>query len=542
MDTAQAHEEYLEGLGRLSPFELKDELIRIAEESVENEATSHAFFNAGRGNPNWIATTPREALFLLGELAIAEARRVWDEGDLGGMPHHAGIAARFDAFLARAGASPAAELLRRGVDYGVEQLGFDADAFIHELVAAVIGDKYPEPDRMLAHAETVVHRFLMKVMCDDRPPPGRFDLFAVEGGTAAMCYAFESLSRNGILKRGDTVALGTPIFTPYLELPHLENYGLQTIAVAQTTMEGARHTWQYSDEELRRLEDPKVKAFFIVNPSNPASFAMAAETQRKIVELVKTKRPDLLILTDDVYGTFVEGFRSLAADLPHNTMLVYSYSKHFGCTGWRLGVIALHEDNVCDAKLRELPAAEVERLRVRYGSWAMEPDRVKFIDRMVADSRGVALEHTAGLSTPQQAQMVLFSLFTLLDRDEAYTRRCRELVHERFARLCQGLGVTFPDDPLRVAYYTDLDLEAWGRANIGEDFVDYIEAHRDPIELVMTIAQRYGTVLLNGKGFGGPPWSIRISLANLDADTYEAIGRDIRDLVRRAVEQWRDLR
>ena len=42
------------------------------------------------------------------------------------------------------------------------------------------------------------------------------------------------------------------------------------------------------------------------------SVAIDRATQRKIVSLVKNKRPDLIILTDDVYGTFVEGFRSLA--------------------------------------------------------------------------------------------------------------------------------------------------------------------------------------------------------------------------------------
>ena len=30
-----------------------------------------------------------------------------------------------------------------------------------------------------------------------------------------------------------------------------------------------------------------------------------------------------MILTDDVYGTFVPGFRSLIAEIPHNTILVY---------------------------------------------------------------------------------------------------------------------------------------------------------------------------------------------------------------------------
>ena len=69
---------------------------------------------------------------------------------------------------------------------------------------------------------------------------------------------------------------------------------------------------------------------------------MRKESVHKLVELVRKRRPDLLIITDDVYGTFVNGFRSLAADLPRNTLLVYSYSKHFGCTGWRHGVVLLH--------------------------------------------------------------------------------------------------------------------------------------------------------------------------------------------------------
>ena len=71
--------------------------------------------------------------------------------------------------------------------------------------------------------------------------------------------------------------------------------------------------------------------------------------------LVKTKRPDLMLLTDDVYGTFVDDFRSLLGELPQNTIGVYSYSKYFGCTGWRLGVIAIHEDNIFDKMIAKLP-------------------------------------------------------------------------------------------------------------------------------------------------------------------------------------------
>ena len=55
----------------LSPFEIKDELIRLARTS--GQATAHVFLNAGRGNPNWIATRAREIFFLLGQFALDEA-------------------------------------------------------------------------------------------------------------------------------------------------------------------------------------------------------------------------------------------------------------------------------------------------------------------------------------------------------------------------------------------------------------------------------------------------------------------------------------
>ncbi|HEX6769308.1 MAG TPA: aminotransferase class I/II-fold pyridoxal phosphate-dependent enzyme, partial [Candidatus Binatia bacterium] len=89
---------------------------------------------------------------------------------------------------------------------------------------------------------------------------------------AAMCYIFKSLKSNRILNQGDTIALGTPIFTPYLEMAHLEDYDLHFVEVH--AKQDAK--FQYPDEELRKLLDPKVKAFFIVNPGNP--FAVALDT------------------------------------------------------------------------------------------------------------------------------------------------------------------------------------------------------------------------------------------------------------------------
>ncbi|MCB1809307.1 MAG: bifunctional aspartate transaminase/aspartate 4-decarboxylase, partial [Candidatus Competibacteraceae bacterium] len=418
----------------LSPFEIKDELISLARKT--SQTTQSAFLNAGRGNPNWVSTTPREGFFLLGQFAITESKRVMEHpAGIGGMPQANGIAQRFEAWLAKHNDMPGADFLAAMLEFAIARFGFDRDAFVHELVDSIIGDNYPVPDRMLVHNERIVHEYLMWAMCGEPKPAGKFDLYAVEGGTAAMCYIFKSLKANRLLHPGDTIALGTPIFTPYLELTHLEDYDLNVVHV-QAPQE---NRFQYTDEELKKLEDPNIKAFFIVNPGNPSGIGIDQETIGKIAKLVKTKRPDLMLLTDDVYGTFVHGFRSLLGELPQNTIGVYSYSKYFGCTGWRLGTIAIHEDNIFDKMIANLPDEHVQALDKRYGPLTLEPRKLKFIDRIVADSRDVGLNHTAGLSLPQQVMMSLFSLTEMMDTEKEYQKACMEIVNRRVWAMIESL-------------------------------------------------------------------------------------------------------
>ena len=518
---------HLESFETLSPFEIKDELIKLAKNT--SRKSQSAFLNAGRGNPNWIATTPREGFFLLGQFAISESKRVMDlPAGVGGMPQAQGIAGRLDAWLAQHKDMPGASFLAEMVPFAVKKFGFEMDAFIHELVDSIIGDNYPVPDRMLVHNERIVHEYLMWAMCGKPLPSGRFDLFAVEGGTAAMCYIFKSLKSNRLLRSGDTIALGTPIFTPYLEFPHLEDFNLNVVNI-QAPQE---NRFQFTDEQLKKLEDPKIKAFFLVNPGNPTGAALSKEVIAKITKLVKTKRPDLMLLTDDVYGTFVHDFRSLLGELPQNTIGVYSYSKYVGCTGWRLGVIAVHQDNIFDRMIAKLPETDLTALDKRYGALTLEPRKIRFIDRIVADSRDVALNHTAGLALPQQVMMSLFSLAELMDSAKEYQKACMEILHRRAKAMIEGLGIDVPPNPLYDAYYGLIDFEFWARKNIGDDAVNYLKKNVHPLDLAFRLADNYGIVLLNGGGFEAPNWSLRVSLANLPDEVYEDIGRGVRAVAR----------
>lgn len=539
MDINNVQREEIEKIyGKISPFEFKDRLIKLAE--GQRKKGAHTLLDAGRGNPNWTAATPREAFFTFGLFAVEETRRTWSDGDLAGMPKREGIAERLYDYLEKHKEMPGVDLLAKIIDYGINREGFDSDRWVFELTDAIIGDNYPVPDRMLVHIEAIVHEYLVQELCYNKPPVGKFNIFAVEGATAAMCYVFDSLIANELLARGDKIALMVPVFTPYLEIPHLPRYNFEVVHInaSELTKDGT-HTWQYPESELNKLKDTSIKALFAINPSNPPSVAIKPESVEQLVNIVENYNPNLMIISDDVYSTFVDNFRSLMADLPYNTIGVYSFSKYFGVTGWRLGTIVLYEHNVFEKLLKELPEDKKVELRQRYGALSINPDDIPFIDRIVADSRQVALNHTAGLSTPQQVQMAFFCAFALLDKENKYKMQTKEICKRRQKLLFKGLGLELRKDPYDAAYYTEFDLLEWAVCNYGDEFGDYLKNKYKPVDILYRLAEESAIVLLSGGGFQGPEWSIRISLANLNDEAYSRIGEALHKILEEYLDSWK---
>ncbi|MBI6038667.1 aspartate 4-decarboxylase [Clostridium perfringens] len=521
--------------GKISPFEFKNKLIDLAKD----RKSAHILLDAGRGNPNWTASTPRDAFFTFGHFAVSETKRTFESCDLAGIPHKEGIYNRFLKFLEENKSFPAIELLEKIIDYGIKEKGFNPDDFLYELCDAIIGDNYPYPDRMLPHIESIVHDYLLKELCY-LPPSKKFKLFAVEGATAAMCYIFDSLIANELLQRKDKIAIMTPIFTPYLEIPQIPRYDLESIYIhASEVNEEGSYTWQYPEEELNKLKDTSIKALFLVNPSNPPSMAIHDKSKELLKDIVTNHNPNLMIISDDVYGTFVNKFQSLVADLPHNSIGVYSYSKYFGVTGWRLGTLALYEDNIFDKLISELPSEKKEMVNKRYESLSTAPEKIPFIDRIVADSRQVALNHTAGLSTPQQVQMAFFSAFSLVDKENRYKNQTIDICHRRQRLLFEGLDLPIKENPYDASYYTEFDLLQWALKNYGAEFANYLESNYKPVDVLYKLAEESSIVLLSGGGFQGPEWSVRISLANLDDDAYSEIGTVLRKILEDFVHNWK---
>lgn len=496
-------------------------------------ASGRPVLDGGRGQPNWTVTAPRAGFFRLGAFAVAAATDVSALTDpdpyWGAAPEAGGIAKRLAAAL-DGDPSPGARFLEAAVQWARDELGFDDDAWVGELVRGVLGAGYPQPNRILRHVERVLEAYLVDMTGAEPGPPGRFRVFATEGGAAAMAYIFRTLQENRLIRRGDRIAIATPVFTPYLEIPQLADFGFDVVPVRSAHYAGHR----FDEHALEVLRAPSVKAFFVVNPGNPDSRAMRAERLAQLRDLVLRDRPDLLIIADTAYATFVDGFRSTLAELPRNVILVHSFSKNFGATGNRLGFVAVADDTVADELLAAQGEADREAARHRYGCMTSEATSLPFITRMVADSREVALHNITGLATPDQVQMALFALSHLMPAGALHRAAVRAELSARHRALLVPLGVD-PPGGADAQYYALVDLARVVTARHGAAAMTALARRTDPGEVPLLLARDHGVVVMPGAGFGGVGWDVRICLAALAIPELAAVGTAIAAVLDRLV-------
>lgn len=493
------------------------EITALQRELASNNEKGLKALDAGRGNPNWINSSVRHAYARLLEFATKESELTFSSESMAGQAKKEGISLRFLESMNLEDATD--KFLVDSYNYCINELSINGDDLILEWVDGIVGDYYPSPSRCLTNTEIILNDYLQSTLYNGTNLKDETEIFATEGGSAAMSYIFDAFSHNRLLKANDKIAIATPIFTPYLQIPNVKNYGLVSIDV--NSSEG--DDWSIPNNELEKLKDKSIKAFFLVNPSNPGSHSLSDETLNKLKEVVEVN-PNLIILTDDVYGTFVDNFKTVYSVLPYNTVLVYSFSKLYGVTGHRLGLIAMNKNNICDSLLKQLSKQDKDFLKGEYSIVTTDVENMKFIDRVCADSRSIGLYHTSGLSTPSQIFMDLLSLSHLINKDDdPYIKQCNDLLNERYHALMNALGLK-PDDSSRNAkYYAVVHVDDLIEKYYNEEFGEYLSDNYSQVDLLNSFAKKYGVVVMYGPGFDAEDYTIRFSLANLDIEDYVEI-------------------
>lgn len=536
------HKDYYKLYKDISPFFLKDILINFAKGS-----DNHKILNAGRGNPNFFNKFVRKVFNLLSTILLDLTYNVKSSYD--DLVYYKTLSEFKDLYKSVKKRVNESDLITNEVErtfilnyleYLVKQSkkqGINPQKTIYNLITSIYGCFYPTPPRLQPHLEFILGDYMFNLIyngVETNDKPTDYDYFATEGAAAGILYAFNTLAINKLLVPGDTIAIITPIFSPYLEMPKLKAYGLNIVELRGRPEDN----YALTNDEIDKLKNPEIKGLFCVNPTNPSAFCLPESNIKRIGKIVSKYRNDLIIVSDCVYSPFVKKFNSLLQTCPRNTIEIYSLSKYFGTTGWRLGVTMIRKDNNFNYLFKALSTRNLKELNHRYGLVSLQPNSLDIMDRIVMDSRQVAEEHVGGLSTPQQVIMGMFLFYDFYEfnhgpiiGDKTYKQRIHSILDKRIDYLYKPLGIKPNKSDIFTEYYTLLPI-----IEIADKLFDgkgkYLKKHSNYIDFLAHLAKTYHVVLLPGKGFGSGPWYLRVSLANLPDEKYKIIGKAIYKTIR----------
>lgn len=287
------------------------------------------------------------------------------------------------------------------------------------------------------------------------------------GGVQALHLALAAM-----LDPGDEVLLPDPLWPNFAMIAHLVS--ARAVGYRLVPEQG----FLPSIEELEAAVTPRTRVLVINFPSNPTG---AAATMAELAELVEfARRHRLWLVSDECYDEllFDGSVRSAQAAAPYErTVTVFTFSKTYAMTGWRVGYAFAPSDLL----------AAMARMQ--------EP----MVSCVNAPAQHAAL---AALTGPQEVVATM---------REAYRRRASAAV----AVLRNG-GLTVPDP--QGAFYLWVDTSGDGR---------------DSVTLAHELLRDRSVAVAPGLAFGASgQHRLRISLASADDELLEGCRR-LADYLRR---------
>jgi aspartate aminotransferase len=181
-----------------------------------------------------------------------------------------------------------------------------------------------------------------KLAAKNHLPVETSNLIVTSGGAHGLFCSFQAS-----VDPGDEVILFSPYWTPIRD--HISYCGATPIRVPWDELEGR----DIRDVLSARITG-KTRLLYVNTPSNPTGCVLSGEQLRGIAEIAVAH--DLTVISDEAYEDLVyDGEHVSIATFPgmaERTISVFTLSKSFAMTGWRVGYIAAPE--VFMAPIRKL--------------------------------------------------------------------------------------------------------------------------------------------------------------------------------------------
>lgn len=154
------------------------------------------------------------------------------------------------------------------------------------------------------------------------------NVLVTPGGLPALFLAFM-----GTAKKGEEILVPDPGWPDYLG-------GLKSLGISALPYTLLEPNFWPDIADLDRLVSPATRAIVLNFPSNPTGSILPYNRITQIVEWAT--RRDLWIISDEVYDQIYYEHPPIspATMAPERTLSVYSFSKTYAMTGWRLGYLS----------------------------------------------------------------------------------------------------------------------------------------------------------------------------------------------------------
>jgi aspartate aminotransferase len=156
-----------------------------------------------------------------------------------------------------------------------------------------------------------------------------------QGGVQALYLVLRAL-----LEPGDEVLLPDPAWPNFRMIAHL--LGARVLPYPLL----AEGDFLPRSEDLERLLTPRTRAILVNSPSNPLGTVLPRELAKTLLDFAR--RHGLWFIADEVYDelAFDDTFVSVGsvAEPDNRLVSVYSFSKVYAMTGWRVGYLVAPPD------------------------------------------------------------------------------------------------------------------------------------------------------------------------------------------------------
>jgi aspartate aminotransferase len=291
-----------------------------------------------------------------------------------------------------------------------------------------------------------------KLRTKNNIPAQASDVIVMNGGMQGLFGAFQS-----VVNPGDEVLVFSPYWTPIKDLiAHCEG---KAILVPTSTARA------YGFEKtLARYATDHTRAIYYNTPQNPSGVVLTPDEARAVARFAQER--DLIVIADEAYEDLVyDGEHCSIASLEgmfERTVTVFTLSKSYAMTGWRLGYTVAAEPWMTGLKKTTLYSSNGVSTPTQWAALAafttesdmLETNRVAYLKR-----RDLLLAGLNELGLVCEKPAGAFYAFPDVSRVSKDSREAAEILLDR-AQVATVPGVVFGEhgeSHLRFSFSTSIE-------------------------------------------------------------------------------------